>query len=76
MMPENQFHCTRLYKAQLRFPSKVPQCLGMGSKDRVLSASYIVREVRSVREREREREIQRERKRETEVAEVTSSLSR
>ena len=30
------------------------------------SASYIVREVRSVREREREREIQRERERERE----------
>ena len=37
------------------------------------SASYIVREVLSVREREREREIQTDRERETEV---TSPLSR
>ena len=37
------------------------------------SASYIVREVRSVRERERERYRERERERETEV---TSLLSR
>ena len=37
------------------------------------SASYIVREVHSVREREKEREIQRERERKTEV---TSPLSR
>ena len=41
------------------------------------SASYIVREVLSVREREREREIQRERERERErETEVTSPLSR
>ena len=41
------------------------------------SASYIVREVLSVREREREREIQTERERERQrETEVTSPLSR
>ena len=35
------------------------------------SASYIVREVLSVREREREREIQRERERERDGSDVT-----
>ena len=63
--------CTKIHKIKLRTKISATAVLGVNRKRG--SASYIVREVRSVRERERERERERYRERKTEV---TSPFSR
>ena len=63
-------------KLNAGFFSRLRPGLGVATIN-IGSASYIVREVLSVRERERERDTERERERERErETEVTSPLSR